>query len=562
MKIINTRRMTGPSLFTELPGAMLEVSVPDSRQDEAIQRWQTNVRRYLNAVGWRDASTLFRKYENGISLYFTAPVDALYAACEVNEAAWHLTVSEMNGTSLASFVEEVGRLKQEITDELNPKIFALKEAAMDHNVRFLQSDEMITVGTGKGSQTFEVDHVPEQEELDWQKIHDVPVLLVTGTNGKSTTVRLLESILSEAGLMPGASSTDGIRVNKDTVEEGDYSGPEGARATLRTNEISSAVLEVARGGILRRGMPVEDVEAAVITNVAEDHFGEWGVSSLPEMIETKFVVRKALADDGLLALNADDPGCVEFGRNVSESICWFSLDPKNPVIIEQKKSGGKIAVLDGVQIKYFDGAEEMLLGSVADFPITLNGRSRHNVANCLSAVLLAKSLKIETSDIFNALSNFGGSYEENPGRGNFFEKDGSTIIMDFAHNPHGLGSIIEMVSQMEAKRKLILMGQAGDRSDDDILGLVHVAAKMNPEKVIACEIPKYLRGRDEGEVPNLIKSYFIDRGIDRNAIEIEKDIYSGVLSALNWTKPGDLLLLLTLDQKEECIEAINKFCES
>lgn len=562
MEILNTRRMTGPSLFTELAGAILEVDVPNSRQDEAVQVWETNVRRYLNAIGWENAATLHRKYENGISLYFTAPIDALYAACEVNEAAWHLTVSDMNGTPSGSFGDDVARLKIEITSELNPSILALKEAAQTNSVRFLQSDEMVSVGTGKGSQTFDVDKIPDPSELDWEKIHDVPVILITGTNGKSTTVRLLEIILSEAGLTPGASSTDGIRVNKETIEAGDYSGPEGARTTLRNEDISSAVLEVARGGILRRGMPVEDVQAAIVTNVAEDHFGEWGVNSLPEMVETKFVVRKVLKDGGQLVLNADDQGCVDFGKEVSETICWFSLDSQNPVISNHLKSGGRFAYLDGNQIKYANGTEEEIIGHVSDFPITMNGLSRHNILNCLGAILLAKSLEIKNSDIFNALSNFGTSYQENPARGNIFKKDGSTIVVDFAHNPHGLSAIIDMVSQMEGKRKLILLGQAGDRSNDDIRGLVDVAVRLNPQQVMVCEIPKYIRGREEGEIPDLIKSYFMDQGIQESSIIIEKSIYNGVLSALDWMESGDLLLLLTLDQKEKSIKAIQAFCEA
>lgn len=168
MEILNTRRITGPSLFTELPGAILEVDVPTARQDEAVQVWETNVRRYLNAVGWKNATTLHRKYENGISLYFTAPIDALYAACEVNEAAWHLTVSDMNDTPSGSFGDDVARLKNEITAELNPSILALKEAAQTNSVRFLQADEMVSVGTGTGSQTFDVDKIPDPSELDWE----------------------------------------------------------------------------------------------------------------------------------------------------------------------------------------------------------------------------------------------------------------------------------------------------------------------------------------------------------------------------------------------------------
>jgi len=560
MEILNSRRITGPSLFTEFPGAMIEVQVPNSIQDEAVQAWGRSVRRYLNAVGWGQSTTLTRKYENGISLYFSAPIDVLYAACEINEAAWQLALSEMNSESSASFPEDVNRLKKEIEDELNPSILALKEASIQNKVRFFQSDDMVSVGTGKGSHSFDVDKIADPEEIDWKEVNDIPVILITGTNGKSTTVRLMEVILAEAGFSPGASSTDGLRVNLETVEAGDYSGPEGARATLRTKGISSAVLEVARGGILRRGLPVENVQAAIITNVAEDHFGEWGVSSLTDMIATKFVVRKSLSEEGMLVVNADDAGCVKFAESLSETVSWFSLDSTNPVIKQHCDAGGRACYVDGDQIIYSVESKKEIIAEVQDFPITVSGKARHNILNCLGAILLAKALDIKTVEIIKALSRFGGSYNENPGRGNFFEKDGITILFDFAHNPHGLNAIVDLISQFDAKRKLLLIGQAGDRSNDDIFGLVKAAAKLNPDKVIVCEIITYLRGREAGEIPELIKSCFMQHGIEENSIVLKEDILSGVNFSLEWAEPGDLLLLLALDQKEGCIETIRTFC--
>lgn len=147
-----------------------------------------------------------------------------------------------------------------------------------------------------------------------------------------------------------------------------------------------------------------------------------------------------------------------------------------------------------------------------------------------------------------------------PGAAIFFEKDGITILFDFAHNPHGLNAIVDLISQFDAKRKLLLIGQAGDRSNDDIFGLVKAAAKLNPDKVIVCEIITYLRGREAGEIPELIKSCFMQHGIEENSIVLKEDILSGVNFSLEWAEPGDLLLLLALDQKEGCIETIRTFC--
>jgi UDP-N-acetylmuramyl tripeptide synthase len=194
--------------------------------------------------------------------------------------------------------------------------------------------------------------------------------------------------------------------------------------------------------------------------------------------------------------------------------------------------------------------------NIEDIPITMKGAARYNIANCLNAISLAKMLNLSNSAIRDALSRFGGSFRENPGRGNFIHIDGVTVLMDFAHNPHGMKAIIEMIRQVPARRRLILVGQAGDRSNGDIRALVEATAVLEFDRVIAAEIPKYLRGRESGEVPGLIRSAFEELGIRRDDVELSPDYLSGVRSALEWSQSGDLLLLLVLDQKEEVFEFI------
>ena len=556
MEMVDSRRITGPSLLADTAGAILDVSVPNERQSEVVAAWERAVRRVLSAVGWGDETTAVRRFDGGLSLFMSAPVDALYAATEVNEDAWTAVLSTLNGEKNFSADAEVERLQELISKETNSGLLSLRTAAAVHHVRFLQDDDCVSIGTGKGSTVFPVHDIPDPREIDWDSVYDIPTVLITGTNGKSTSVRLLEAVIECSGLVSGAASTDGVRVAGQTVEKGDYSGPEGAKAVLRNHDVEVAALEVARGGLLRRGVPIKGANAAVITNVAEDHLGEYGIYSLAELVQAKFVIRKALADDGTLVLNADDSGIVEYSKGISQAVCWFTLDESNPVVRQHIGAGGVACFLEGGQIVYAATCGTERIMNIEDIPITMKGAARYNIANCLNAISLAKMLNLSNSAIRDALSRFGGSFRENPGRGNFIHIDGVTVLMDFAHNPHGMKAIIEMIRQVPARRRLILVGQAGDRSNGDIRALVEATAVLEFDRVIAAEIPKYLRGRESGEVPGLIRSAFEELGIGRDDVELSPDYLSGVRSALEWSQSGDLLLLLVLDQKEEVFEFI------
>ena len=508
MEMVDSRRITGPSLLADTAGAILDVSVPNERQSEVVAAWERAVRRVLSAVGWGDETTAVRRFDGGLSLFMSAPVDALYAATEVNEDVWTSVLSTLNGEKNSSADAEVERLQELISEETNSGLLSLRTAAAVHHVRFLQDDDCVSIGTGKGSTVFPVHDIPDPREIDWDSVYDIPTVLITGTNGKSTSVRLLEAVIECSGLVSGAASTDGVRVAGQTVEKGDYSGPEGAKAVLRNHDVEVAALEVARGGLLRRGVPIKGANAAVITNVAEDHLGEYGIYSLAELVQAKFVIRKALADDGTLVLNADDSGIVEYSKGISQAVCWFTLDESNPVVRQHIGAGGVACFLEGGQIVYAAACGTERIMNIEDIPITMKGAARYNIANCLNAISLAKMLNLSNSAIRDALSRFGGSFRENPGRGNFIHIDGVTVLMDFAHNPHGMKAIIEMIRQVPARRRLILVGQAGDRSNGDIRALVEATAVLEFDRVIAAEIPKYLRGRESGEVPGLIRRKF------------------------------------------------------
>jgi UDP-N-acetylmuramyl tripeptide synthase len=274
------------------------------------------------------------------------------------------------------------------------------------------------------------------------------------------------------------------------------------------------------------------------------------------MVETKFVIDQGLAEDGILVLNADDNKIVKYAQYITHEICWFSLDSSNQTVVEHIKKGNRACILEDDKIVYYRNGKKFILIDYHQIPLTINGAAVYNISNSLGAVALAKSLDIESEHIINSLSEFGNSNDDNPGRANIYNKNGMTILLDFAHNPHGMDALAKLVNNISANRKILLIGQVGDRSNEDIANLINSAAKINPDKVIISEIVNYLRGREVGEIPALITQSFKNNDISEDAMIYSDDMLAGVKKSLEIAEEGDLLILLCLDQKKEILQFI------
>ena len=548
-----SRRLTGPNFFWDRPGSILDIIISDKDYQRFIPFWEQATRTLLNEVGWEEESTIHRKFHGGASLVMSGPRDGLYAACELHEAAFEMALKAYEGKQLPHPEEYLPAIKSAIAEEKNDALLEMRDWARERKISFLMDDDRSSVGIGKGSIVFENDEIPSTSTFEEDKIYDVPRVLITGTNGKSTTVRTLFSIIKASGLTPGLTSTDFIKVGDKILDYGDYSGPEGARTISRNTEVDFAILEVARGGILRRGLPVLSAGAAVVTNIAEDHFGEYGINSLDEMTVAKLVVARTLDDKGILVLNADDNMLVKHGKNLKCNILWTSLNPKNPLI----QGKDRCVLEDGNIVHYWKGKRTEIIDA-SIIPLTMGGLAKHNIYNALSAVSLAMHFDISPATIKKALSTFGASPEDNPGRSLFFEKSGRKIIIDFAHNVAGFNALKDTIIPMNADRRLLLFGQAGDRSNEDIQALTVAALGMNPTHIVLADMVKYLRGREMGEVPGIIKQTLLENGFPENEIQIVSGIPEGGELGLKWSKPGDLLILLALTEREELMEVVNR----
>lgn len=558
-RLRDSRRLTGPNLFWEWPGAVLDVATADVPAEILVSAWSEEVSRLMEAVGWDSDRICSRIYDGGVSLVINAPIDVLYAACELNEVALGRALLTLESETPPDFHESLAPLLAMISEEAKPGLLALQSAANSHGVPFLWDDDEVSVGFGETSVTWPADRLPAPADIDWSAIGAIPLGIVTGTNGKSTTVRLAASILAAEGLRAGITSTDYIRVGETILDEGDYSGPGGARTLLRHPLSEVVVLEVARGGLLRRGIGVERADAALITNIAADHLGEWGINSVGEMAEAKFIVRRALSANAPLILNADDPESQRMAEQLNNRIAWFGLDPERPVLGEQLANRREAAFLkDGWLVLAYAGHTRRIVRAT-DIPVTFGGVARYNIANALGAMLLCKVLGASDEAVGNGLKAFSGDAEVNPGRGNLFEKDGIRIFIDFAHNEHGIRAISDTVNAFNARRNIVLMGQAGDRTDADIGDFVRAACDLNPRPLLVCDLPGYERGRESGVVSGLIREVALESGVADSDIAMFKSPVDGVAHALDRAQQGDCLVLLALTQRDEVLKMVRAF---
>jgi len=552
------RRLTGPSMIWSKTGAILDVLVKEIDMDVVLDCWHRQLQHLRLQIGWQDREIRHRRFENGFNLLIEAPIDQLYSAVLVLETNWYFCCCELLAIEVEDENALVQAIRNSIEAESNPVLLELQQAAANHEVDFLVDDDEVSIGHGEGCLCWPADAIPALDQIPWSEIHDIPVALITGTNGKSTSVRLLDGIARAAAKISGVTSTDFVRVGNDVLDHGDYSGPGGARLLLRDKRLQVAFLEVARGGILRRGLPLRRARAALVTNIASDHLGQYGVNTLEALTEVKFAVRKTLAEDGVLVVNADDENCRAYMDRVAQhNTCWFSLDREHAYIKKQIDTRHRCCYADAGSIVYFDGNETHTVCQISQIPMTIDGAALHNVSNALGAVGVAAALGYTVDQMRQGLTRFHSDENDNPGRLNSFDlKNGARVIVDFAHNAHSVEAVANTVDRMSAQKKWVLFGSAGDRSDEDMIAIARGVCSIHPDHVVIVEIERYLRGRQPGEVSEIMKQACLDSGLSAAQLHFADSPLNGVQLALAELQAGDVGLLLVLDEREEILAYI------
>ena len=549
MEYLDARRLTGPNFLWDKAGSVLDVSCTPDEADLLIPFCESKIRLVLDAVGWGQESVCHTRLLGGVSIAFSAPIDALYAASEINEWVWACCDAEWNGAETPDLDETIAAIKEAIAEEVNPPLLALEQAAAGHGVSFLWDDDDVSVGLGTGSETWPFRDLPDPAEIDWSAFHDIPTGVVTGTNGKTTTVRIAKHILQIAGRQVGLSCTDWVSVNDRIIDRDDWSGPGGARMVLRQKDVDVGILETARGGLLRRGLGVNTANAALITNIAEDHLGDFGSQSLAELLNIKWVISHAVAASGVLILNADDELLVSKSRGFTGTIVWFSLDESNPVIRKHTEDGGLAFVHENNNLVRIDGGVRELICRASEVPITLDGAALHNIANALGAAALTEQLGMSLDNIRNGLTTM--SQDANPGRSNLCPVRGFKVLVDFAHNPEAMQALFAMARAIPARRRVLCFGQAGDRTDEQIHELAQSAWSIGLDLVCIAELEKYRRGREEGEVFAIIRDELVKCGAREEQIRYFGTESESFDAALRWAGDGDLVVLLDLGRDSD-----------
>jgi cyanophycin synthetase len=332
----------------------------------------------------------------------------------------------------------------------------------------------------------------------------IPIVAVTGTNGKTTTTRLTAHIAKQAGKKVGYTTSDGVYIQNQLMMKGDCTGPVSSQFVLKDPTVDFAVLECARGGILKSGLAFENCDVAIVTNVAADHIGLGGIQTVEQMAKVKAVVPETVFPHGFAILNADDDLVYKMKEGLSCKIALFSMDEQNPRIREHCQGGGMAAVYENGYVSLLKGNWKIRVMPVKDIPITFEGKAMHNINNCLPALLAAYLFRdISIEDIRAALSSFIPSSTQTPGRLNFFHFRDFTFLADFAHNPHGLRLLGEFVRKLEYPLHVGVISGTGDRRDEDIRELGAVSATYFDEIIIRCD--KNLRGRTADEIIGLLR---------------------------------------------------------
>jgi cyanophycin synthetase len=332
----------------------------------------------------------------------------------------------------------------------------------------------------------------------------IPIIAITGTNGKTTTSRITAHIAKSAGKKVGYTTSDGVYIQNQMMMKGDCTGPVSSQFVLKDPTVDFAVLECARGGILKSGLAFQSCDVAIVTNVAADHIGLGGINNLEQMAKVKSVVPETVFPHGYAVLNADDDLVYKMGEDLDCNIALFSMNEANPRIKKHCDKGGLAAVFENGYISIKKGNWKIRVMAVKDIPITFEGRALHNVQNCLPSVLatyLFRDITIE--DIRSALSSFLPSSSQTPGRLNFFHFKNFSVLADFAHNPHGLKLLCDFVSKLGYPKNIGLISGTGDRRDEDIRELGEISAGYFDEIIIRCD--KNLRGRTAQEIIDLLK---------------------------------------------------------
>jgi len=383
----------------------------------------------------------------------------------------------------------------------------------------------------------------------------IPLIAITGTNGKTTVARMISHIWQQAGYNVGMTTTDGIYLNGQCILAGDTTGPDSARMVLTDSKVDVAVLETARGGIVRGGLAFDQCDIGIVTNITEDHLGQDGIEDLSDLAHVKSLVLETVRPGGAALVNADDPYVTAMANRIQADIVYFSLEPNNIIVRRHLGAGGKaFFVRDGVVYAACGGQARPII-KVSDIPVTLGGIAMHNLQNAVIAAAACYSAKVPVSCIRQGLASFA----QNPGRLTLLTVGNFRVCVDYGHNPAGYQALINTARRMGAARLVGIIGAPGDRRDDITINIGRIAG--GGFDYLYIKEDSDLRGRRAGETAELLKHGALEAGFNSERIQTILSEPAAVRQALNDAKPGDLLIVF-YEKYDTVMNVITEFGES
>ena len=384
----------------------------------------------------------------------------------------------------------------------------------------------------------------------------IPIVSVTGTNGKTTITRMISSILKSNGYLVGTTTTHGIYVNDKCIEKGDTTGPKSARRILFNHEIDAAVLETARGGIIREGLAYEKADIAVFSNLTEDHLGIDGINTMEELLHVKTLVIEAVKQNGACILNADDPWIMKAKDKAGGEQVLFSLNENNAHILEHINSGKRAVYIKENSIYYTNRGLTKEIMKISDIPATMNGGLKHNIYNSLAAIAASICLKIPIRTVKTAISGFSCDENINPGRFNVYDMGEYKIVLDYGHNIDGYRVTIEGLKCLNPTRLIGIIGVPGDRRDEDLRNIGELSG-ASFDKILIKE-DKDLRGRKTLEVAKILRESALKVKTDKNNIEIIANEEEALKNAIINAKSGDVIVVF-FEKLDPLVELVKSY---
>ncbi|MEI7843651.1 MAG: cyanophycin synthetase [Gallionellaceae bacterium] len=382
----------------------------------------------------------------------------------------------------------------------------------------------------------------------------IPLVTVAGTNGKTTTVRLTSHILSCNGLRVGMTNSDGVYIQNKRIDTGDCSGPKSARNVLMHPDVDAAVLETARGGVLREGLAFDMCDVAIVTNIGMgDHLGLSYISTVEDLAVVKRVVVQNVAPHGTAVLNATDPMCVQMAESCPGSVTFFANDRRHPVIAMHRARGHRVVYVEEGHIVAAQKTNEHRI-PLANIPLTRNGTIGFQIDNAMAAIAATWALKLNWEIIQTGLASFINDAQTAPGRFNFFDYKGATVIADYGHNPDAMNALVPALESIKANKRILVISGAGDRRDVDIIRQTEILGDVFDEIILYQD--QCQRGRKDGEVLSLLRQGLINAKRVKSIDEITGE-FIATDTALARLNPGDLCLIL-IDQVDEALAHIAK----